>query len=100
MKQLIIENQLPIPIFVRITSKETDDDFTIVAELSFEMPDEATESDTREVKSMQQYTSDLSEETTFVELDPGTIAEHADIGAYEDEEVIFVRLTNLRQGTN
>lgn len=101
MKQLIVENRLPVPIFVRVMAKEIKDEpLIILASLFFERPEGTTEDDTREVEIMQQFIVDLPEATSYTELDPGALAGNVDFEVYDDHETLFIRLKNLRQGSN
>lgn len=101
MKQLIVENRLPIPIFVRVVVKEIKDQSIIVsAGLFFEKPDGTTEDNVREVENMQQFIVGLPEATSYTELDPGALAGNVDFEVYDDRETLFIRLKNLRQGQN
>lgn len=101
MKQLIVENRLPVPIFVQVLVKEIKDPNLIIsASLFFERPEGTTEDGAKEVRTMQQYVVNLPESTSYTELDPGVLAGNVDFEVYEDRETLFIRLKKLRQGTN
>jgi len=104
MKELIIENRLPVPIFMKVemTSKIDEETGENIIEtlLYFEPPEcENPELYIREVETMEQYTFDLPENSR-TDLNLGDVGRCVNFETVEDHETLFVRLISLRPAAN
>lgn len=104
MKQLIIENRLPVPIFMKVEEVSRKDEETgnniIEVALYFEQPEcDEPELHIRKVEIMQQFICDLPD-NSWVEMNVGDLGQCVNFEASEDAEMLFVRLAGLRPARN
>lgn len=103
MQQFLIENGLPVSIFVKISLEETDTENSpcLVASLFFDEPESAIQTlNVREIETMQQYIFDLPNDDIFVKLDPGHLAGSVNFSVAEDHELLLVRLASFKRRNN
>jgi len=104
MKQLVIENGLPIPIFIKVEMTPRTDEETgkeiVEAALYFERPEcDEPELHIREVATMEQYTFDLPGDP-LVELNVGDLGQCVNFGVAENHEMLLVRLAGFKPARN
>jgi len=104
MKQLIIENRLPVSIYVRVEmtpriDAETDKKI-VETVLHFEQPQcDKPELCIREVATMEQYTFDLPGDP-LIEMNADDMVQYVNFGVSEDTEKILIQLIDFKPARN
>ena len=105
MKQLIIENLLPVSVYVKFEGEKMDDGKRnpniLWASLYFNQPESANpDLKIREMKTGQQYSFELPNDLEQIRVNIKEILQSANCESGEDEDTLFIWLASLRTGKN